>query len=132
MTSNRDFQKLTLYYDGRCPLCQAEITFLANRNDQLLLSFVDVNSSEFEPSSLGVSCEQALSAMYGQFEDGHLLQGAPVFAHAYRRARLPLMAGFLSIQILQPAFKWGYGLFAKNRHAISKFLGPLALWLVKK
>ncbi len=125
-------QPLTLYYDGRCPLCQAEITFLSNRNDQNLLRFVDVNSSAFEPEALGVSCEQALTAMYGQFEDGRLLQGAPVFAHAYRRAKLPFMAWFLSIRFLQPAFQWGYGLFARNRHAISRVLGPAALWLVKK
>ena len=69
-----EIQKLTLFFDGRCPLCQAEIIFLSKRNQQNLLSFVDINSDQFEPDQLGVSCEQALAAMYGQFEDGTLMQ----------------------------------------------------------
>ncbi len=126
-----DLPKLTLFYDGACPLCEAEIRFLSKRNDQNLLRFVDIHSAAFQPESLGVSCEQALAAMYGQLEDGPLLQGAPVFAQAYRRARLPMLAWFLSIPSLQPVFKLGYGLFAKNRYRLSKAFGPLALWWVK-
>ena len=128
-----EIQKLTLFFDGRCPLCQAEIIFLSKRNQQNLLSFVDINSDQFEPDQLGVSCEQALAAMYVQFEDGTLMQGAPVFAQAYRRANLPRMAWFLSIKPLQPMFRLGYGLFARNRYAISKLFGPLALkWVQRK
>jgi predicted DCC family thiol-disulfide oxidoreductase YuxK len=129
---NKNLPILTLYYDGQCPLCQAEIIFLSKRNDQNLLNFVDIHSSAFEPVSLGVSCEQALAAMYGKFEDGELIQGAPVFAHAYRRAGLPWMAWFLSIGVLQPVFRSGYRFFAKNRHRFSKIFGDWALRLVKK
>ena len=130
---HKDLQKLTLFFDGRCPLCQAQIIFLTRRNQHQLLDFVDINSDAFEPHVLGVSCEQALAAMYGQFEDGTLMQGAPVFAQAYRRANLPRMAWFLSIKPLQPLFRLGYGLFARNRYAISKLFGPLALkWVQRK
>ncbi|NCX50503.1 MAG: DUF393 domain-containing protein, partial [Burkholderiaceae bacterium] len=33
---------LTLFYDGACPLCQAEILYLQRRNQQQLLQFIDV------------------------------------------------------------------------------------------
>ena len=120
-------QKLTLYYDGRCPLCQAEINFLSKRNANGGLSFVDIHTEQFQPQALGVTCEQALAAMYGQLEDGTLVQGVAAFARAYQRANLPFMAWFLSIGFLQPVLQWGYRWFARNRHTISKIFGPLAL-----
>jgi len=124
-------EKLTLFYDGACPLCQAEILFLSGRNQANLLGFVDINSELFDPQKVGVSCEAALAAMYGQFADGTLIQGVSVFPEAYRRADLPRLAWLFSRKSLQPFFKLAYLFFAKNRHAISNLLGPAALRLVK-
>jgi len=125
-----DLQKLTLFYDGACPLCQAEILFLNGRNQAGLLGFVDINSDRYDPSALGVSCEQALAAMYGQYADGSLISGAVVFPEAYRRANLPFLAWLFSRKIVQPPLRLGYQFFAKHRHAISRILGPGALRLV--
>jgi predicted DCC family thiol-disulfide oxidoreductase YuxK len=125
-------QKLTLFYDGACPLCQAEILFLSSRNQQKLLDFVDVNSDQFNANTVGVSCEQALAAMYGQYADGSLIQGAAVFPEAYRRANLMFLAWLFSRRSLQPLLKLSYQIFAKYRHLISRVLGPTALRLVQK
>ena len=124
-------EKLTLFYDGACPLCQAEILFLSGRNQANLLDFVDIHSEQFDPQKVGVSCEVALAAMYGQFASGKLIRGVTVFPEAYRRANLPRLAWLFSRKSLQPFLKLGYLIFAKNRHAISCLLGPAALRLVK-
>jgi predicted DCC family thiol-disulfide oxidoreductase YuxK len=124
-------EKLTLFYDGACPLCQAEILFLSGRNQDNLLSFVDINSEQYDPQKVGVSCEAALAAMYGQFASGKLIQGVSVFPEAYRRANLPRMAWFFSRKPLQPLLRLAYLFFAKNRHAISNLFGPAALRLAK-
>ena len=55
-------EKLTLFYDGACPLCQAEILFLSGRNQDNLLGFVDINSEQYDPQKVGVSCHAALAA----------------------------------------------------------------------
>jgi predicted DCC family thiol-disulfide oxidoreductase YuxK len=124
-------EKFTLFYDGACPLCQAEILFLSGRNKANLLDFVDINSERFDSQRLGISCEAALAAMYGQFASGKLIQGVTVFPEAYRRANLPRLAWFFSRKSLQPILRLAYLFFAKNRHAISSLLGPTALRLVK-
>ena len=126
-----DLQKLTLYYDGACPLCQAEILFLSGRNQAGLLDFVDINSDRYDPIKVGVTCEQALAAMYGQYDNGALINGAAVFPEAYRRANLPFLAWLFSRKVIQPPLRMGYQFFAKNRHAISRIFGPVALCLVK-
>jgi predicted DCC family thiol-disulfide oxidoreductase YuxK len=124
-------EKLTLFYDGACPLCQAEIQFLSRRNQARLLDFVDINSEHFDSAKIGISCEQALAAMYGQYENGVLIQGVTVFSEAYRRADLPFLAWVFSRKSLQSIWQLAYRFFAKNRHAISRILGPIALRLVK-
>jgi predicted DCC family thiol-disulfide oxidoreductase YuxK len=127
----KQLQKLTLFYDGLCPLCQAEILFLSGRNQAALLEFIDINSKAYDPLKVGISCEEALAAMYGQYADGTLINGAAVFPAAYERANLPKLAWIFSRKSLQPALQVGYRFFAKNRHSISSVLGPGALWLVK-
>lgn len=124
-------QKLTLFYDAACPLCQAEILFLSERNQLGLLAFVDINSEHYRPEAVGVSCEQALAAMYGQYADGQLISGVEVFSAAYARANLRVLAWIFSRKTLRPLLNFSYSFFAKNRHTISRLLGPFALWLVR-
>jgi len=127
----RPIEKLTLFYDAACPLCQAEILFLSRRNQAGLLDFVDINSERFDSTKIGISCDQALAAMYGQYGNGELIQGVTVFSEAYRRADLPFLAWIFSRKSLQTILQVAYRFFAKNRHAISRLLGPTALYLVK-
>ena len=124
-------KKLTMYYDGLCPLCQAEILFLSRRNEAGLLSFVDVNSSQYSADAVGVSCQQALDSMYAQYDDGELINGVDVFSAAYERANLRTLAWLFSRPSLRPMLTWGYRFFAKNRHLISRIFGPTALRLVR-
>jgi predicted DCC family thiol-disulfide oxidoreductase YuxK len=124
-------KKLTMFYDGLCPLCQAEILFLSRRNDSGLLHFVDVNSMQYSTDTVGVSCQQALDSMYAQYDDGELINGVDVFAAAYERANLPKLAWLFSRPSLRPMLTWGYRFFAENRHTISSLLGPSALRLVR-
>jgi predicted DCC family thiol-disulfide oxidoreductase YuxK len=125
-----DLPKLTLFFDGKCPLCQAEIVFLSRRNQAGLLGFVDINSDLYDERAVGVSCSQALAEMYGQFDNGLVIKGHAVFGEAYRRAGLPRLAWVMSRKTLAPLLAVGYRFFAKHRHRISKLLGPTALWLV--
>ena len=127
----KNLQKLTLFYDGACPLCQAEVLFLSGRSQTQLLEFVDVNSAHYQADIVGVSCEKALASMYAQYEDGTLINGVEVFSQAYQRANLQFLAWLFSRQYLRSSFNRGYRFFAKHRHIISKIFGPSALWLVK-
>jgi len=120
----------TLFYDGACPLCQAEILFLQNRNQTGLLHFVDINSAQYDPQKVGVSCEEALASMYGQIEGESPINGVAVFGEAYRRANLPLMAWIFSRRWMMPILGPSYRFFAKHRHGISGFFGPPLLKLV--
>ncbi len=120
----------TLFYDGACPLCQAEIVFLQNRNASGLLRFIDINSSQYDAEQVGVSCEEALASMYGQIEGEAPINGVAVFGEAYRRANLPFMTWLFTRSWMMPILGPSYRFFAKHRHGISGFFGPPLLKLV--
>lgn len=124
--------ELTLYFDGSCPLCLAEVAFLQSRNVQGQLAFVDVTHTGFEAATHQISCEAAMAQIHGRTADGQVLVGVPVFAKAYQLAKLPVMAWILSrrwlMPILQPAYVW----FAKHRQTISRRIGPSVFRLSKR
>jgi predicted DCC family thiol-disulfide oxidoreductase YuxK len=125
-------QNLTIYYDGECPLCLAEIHFLKHRNSLGLLEFVDVSATQYDESAHQLSCKLALATMQGRLRDGTQLEGIPVFAEAYKRANLPKLAWLFSRSWLKPFLNASYYVFAKYRHSISKTIGPLMLRLSKR
>lgn len=120
---------LTIYYDSHCSLCLAEITFLGARNRLGLLDFVDINGERFAATRHPVSCAEAMAEIRGRRGNGELLTGVPVFAEAYRRADLPVLAWFLSQRWTRPVLDVGYAWFARHRHAISRRIGPPLLRL---
>jgi predicted DCC family thiol-disulfide oxidoreductase YuxK len=110
-SSANSLKPFTLFYDGSCPLCLAEITFLQSRNQAGLLSFVDINSANYDPQKVGVSCKEALAKMYGQVEGEAPINGVVVFGEAYRRADLKTLAWIFTrpwmMPILKPSY-WGF------------------------
>ncbi|MDP2399429.1 MAG: DUF393 domain-containing protein [Burkholderiales bacterium] len=125
-------QTLTIYFDGRCPLCLAEIHVLRTRNRRDLLRFVDVTAQDYRESSHGVSCDAALANIHARLGDNTLLRGPAVFAEAYRRADLTRSAWLLSRPALQPLLTFAYRQFARHRHAVSRFAGPLLLRIARR
>lgn len=125
-------QSLTIYYDGECPLCLAEIHFLKSRNKQGLLVFVNVAAPQYDEVTHQLSCKLALTTMQGRLGDGTQLEGIPVFAEAYKRANLPTMAWLFTRPWLTPMLNASYFVFARYRHSISKAIGPMMLRLSKR
>lgn len=121
---------MTLYFDGACPLCAAEIHFLSARNRRNLLRFVDLSQSGGE-LPCAVVCSQAMARIHATFSDGRTLVGVPVFAEAYRRVDLSVLAWLLSQPWLAGALGIGYTWFARHRGRISALVGPSLLRLVR-
>ena len=124
--------ELTLYYDGQCPLCVAEIEFLQSRSTKDQLAFVDVTQTGFEAAGHNISCDAAMAQIHGRTADGQVLVGVPVFAAAYKLARLPVLAWVLSRAWLMPVLQPAYVFFAKHRQAISRRIGPSVLKFSKR
>jgi predicted DCC family thiol-disulfide oxidoreductase YuxK len=125
-------QALTVFYDSKCPLCMAEVVMLRARARDGLLRFEDLSSDTFCETGRGFTCAQALEQIHGVLDDGRVLTGVEVFAEAYRRAGLPLLAAALTVPWLRPILGRCYRGFARNRHRISRAIGPAVLAISRR
>jgi len=75
--------KTTVYYDGACPMCRAEIAQYARLDRAGALDLVDVA----DPASVlpeGTSRAEALARFHARSADGRLLSGARAFVEVWR------------------------------------------------
>ncbi len=122
--------KLTIYYDGQCPLCLAEIHFLKHHNQKGLLDFVSLQ--QLDTSVGDINCELAYKTIHARLGDKQLITGPDVFFEAYKRTDLRLINYLFSFAVIRFLYAKFYILFAKYRHQISRLIGPSLLNLVQR
>jgi predicted DCC family thiol-disulfide oxidoreductase YuxK len=116
--------RLTLFYDGSCPICCWEKHNLMRRDRRGLLSFIDIQSPEFDPSVHGVTMQTLMARMHGLTDDGRMIVGVDALIEAYRAvgwwwAYLPL--SIVPSRLADLAYGW----FADHRHELSRRFGHL-------
>lgn len=85
MAEDRSDGRLSVYYDGGCPLCRAEIDQYRRCAGTDRLAFVDVGSGAPEPA-LGADLDRArvMRRFHVRTADGQLISGAAAFARLWR------------------------------------------------
>jgi predicted DCC family thiol-disulfide oxidoreductase YuxK len=71
---------VTVFYDGACPLCSAEIGFYRRRRGADRVEWVDVSACPKENVTAGLTRDQALRRFHVQDADGRLISGGRAFA----------------------------------------------------
>ncbi|MDJ0513631.1 MAG: DUF393 domain-containing protein [Methyloceanibacter sp.] len=84
MTENK---KLTVFYDGACPLCRREIGYYRRRQGAEDISWADVSVSSDGNVATGLSRDQALARFHIMKPDGNIVSGGRAFAELW--AALP-------------------------------------------
>lgn len=113
---------LTLFFDGTCPLCAAEMRQLRALDTAGRLCFADIYDEDFVARYPHIDVSEADRYLHGEFADGSMIYGLDVTCCAWRAVgrkpwlvilRWPLICWFADI---------AYRLFARNRYAISYLL----------
>ncbi|KAG8154693.1 thiol-disulfide oxidoreductase DCC family protein [Burkholderia catarinensis] len=115
--------ELVLYFDGRCPLCVAEIRRLGARDARRRLVFVDIAEPGFDPAPLGVSLPALNRELHARLPDGRMLTGVDSILAAYTLVGRRRLAWLLRVPAIRAALAPLYRRFARNRHAVSRWLG---------
>ncbi len=77
--------KLTLLFDGGCPLCQREVAFLRSRDCFNNIAFVDIDSPGYNPELYcGISYRKAMGRIHAISDSGEIFKDVRVFREAYR------------------------------------------------
>ena len=117
---------LTVFYDGACPLCRAEINHYSQQEGAQSICFLDVSQVHEDALPAGVTRDQALARFHVQTSDGHIITGAQGFVEIWKilphwrwAAWLALRPG--GILLLERAYRG----FLPLRPILSKFYAGL-------
>lgn len=114
--------KLTLFYDGGCPLCVNEMKQLKAKDTKQRLCFENIWAADFSQRYPHIDVAEANRILHGQTAAGTMLYGLDV-THAAWSA---VGKGWLTAALRWPLVRWfadrGYLFFAKNRNQISRLI----------
>lgn len=122
---DRDRSSATVYFDGSCALCRAEIAHYRKLDTGSKIEFVDVSQPGTKPGD-GVTREQAMARLHVRNIDGNLVSGAAAFVAIWRllpawqwAARIAQLPGITSL------LERLYRLFLPVRPTLSRVYGRL-------
>ena len=108
--------KLTFLFDGGCPLCLRETTFLKRKDISNKIRFVDINNENYNPTLFNdISYSEAMSNLHGILENGEIIRGLDVLAFSYELIGLGWVYYPLKIPFLSPVLRLVYRYWAKYR-----------------
>lgn len=115
-------QAFTVYYDGSCPLCVAEIGFYRGRRGADAIEWVDVSATDGAVAS-DLGCAAAMARFHVRDKKGMLIDGGPAFAALWKQ--LPSWR-WLGIAFSAPPLRWiigiAYELFLPVRPYLQRFV----------
>ncbi len=118
-----ELPKSTVYFDGSCSLCSAEIGYYRRKDQGRALRFVDISETGAVGPD-GITKERAMRRFHVRASDGRLLSGAAAFVEVWTRlprwrwaARAASLPGALIV------LERSYRIFLPVRPVISRLFG---------
>ena len=111
---------LTIFYDGKCPLCIHEMRQLKSNDDQNVITLVDIHQKSLMKLHPDIKFDEAMRILHGKYQ-GVTLEGLEVTYHAWTLVGKGRWVALLNWPVLKPVFDKLYLVFARYRHSISAF-----------
>ncbi len=109
-------KKLTVLFDGRCPICSKESTLLQKRKQTGVVFYYSITDKKtFEKDFPGLQYKDVLKEIHGITENGDILKGVEVFHQLYARTNLPFLAILCNAPGLKIILSLLYRIWAKFR-----------------
>jgi len=108
--------RLTVFYDGGCPLCRREIAHYRRLDRPAAIDWVDITKDEHALDAVGLDLATAMRRIHAHEPDDRLVTGINAFVAIWRR--LPWYRRLASLVIglrLTGPLDWAYGRFADWR-----------------
>ncbi|MFT2092333.1 MULTISPECIES: thiol-disulfide oxidoreductase DCC family protein [Paraglaciecola] len=114
--------ELTIFYDGYCPLCLAEMRKLKALDTSQAIAFVDIQEDSFNQNYPHLNWQALNARIHGYLNDGRLISGLDVTHLAWKLVG----KGWVYAPLRWPVIRWfadlAYNVFAKHRYTISFLL----------
>ncbi|ASP37301.1 thiol-disulfide oxidoreductase DCC [Bacterioplanes sanyensis] len=117
-----ELAKVTVFYDGQCPLCVREMRHLQTLDHAERLHLVDIKQPQFNQQFPDIDAKQADRILTGINTDGRTIYGLDVTYAAWHAVG----RGYWIAPLRWPGVRWFsdrvYLLFARHRARISRWV----------
>ena len=107
---------LTIYFDGKCYLCSAEIEHYRKNPESQGFAFIDITHPAFDPKKEGLDPFAVHKVMHVRLQGGEIVTAVDAFLNIWKN--MPTYHNLYrvaSIKPLRPLLNLGYYSFAKIR-----------------
>jgi predicted DCC family thiol-disulfide oxidoreductase YuxK len=115
---------MIIFYDGNCPLCNAEMQHLKQADKQQQIVLEDLNAEDFSGRFPHINKDKAMATLHAQAQTGELIYGLDVTCQAWQAVGKHRWLVILRWPIIRYFSDLAYTFFAKYRQPISRFLMP--------
>lgn len=112
---------LTIFYDGRCPLCSLEMQKLKRYDTKALIILEDLHQDNFSEHFPNVDIQKAMKILHGHYQ-GKTLLALEVTHRAWTLVGKGALVAPLQFPGIKQIAHGVYLLLAKYRHPISNYL----------
>ncbi|OKY27861.1 thiol-disulfide oxidoreductase DCC family protein [Thalassotalea sp. PP2-459] len=112
---------LTIFYDGYCPLCCAEMNQLKQCDKNNVIELVNLRHDNFSLNYPHINTKVALRVLHGEYQ-GKVLQALDVTYQAWRMVGKGIYVAPLKFPAIKQIANVSYLVIAKYRQPISSFL----------
>ena len=110
------FDKVSLYYDGACYLCNMEMDIYRKKDPEGILDLVDISQPHFDASALGLSEKEVNRHFHARDLDGTWYKGVDAFIVIWKTLGIYRPLSYMaSSSFSRPLFLAGYEVFARVR-----------------
>ncbi len=109
--------KINLLYDGECPLCLREVSFLQKKDaGRGLVKFTDIADLSYDPAKNGgIDFETAMGRIHAVRADGTVVKNVAVFQEVYSALGIGWMYAPTRWPVIGPLVNKIYDLWAEKR-----------------
>ncbi|ALC15396.1 putative thiol-disulfide oxidoreductase YuxK, DCC family [Desulfuromonas soudanensis] len=114
---------LTVFYDGACSICAAEISRYRSQQSPKRLVFVDISAADFVPEDHGLTREAVEKEMHAIDGDGVVYTGVAAFTAIWRIVPgffYSALAEILDLPGINLLARLGYKVFARYRYLLPR------------
>ncbi len=116
---------VTILFDGQCPLCLREVSFLAKRDrGRGRLGLIDITAHGFDATRWGLTLADVHGSIHGLDAEGRVITGPEVFRRAYEAVGLGWIVGWTAWRPFRGAVDAAYRWFARHRHRLTGRKNP--------
>ena len=107
--------EVEVFYDGACPLCMREISFLRRLDRKQKIRFTDIAGADFRAGDYGLQWDDFMSEIHGRLPDGTWIRGVEVFRRLYSAVGCGPIVWLTRLPVIKALLARMYATFAQNR-----------------